>query len=142
MFFTTSLGTFNHSSKRTLFKCSTDYRKIVFTTLRVKPKSNLFSFRADYIVSMSILVNEYKRGFESRFVNYPTQLCNCHTVLNFAEFCRISLLLVQKMYRLLQFTDHVLVLQNLSFGTFKELLMIKSDVRVNDLINPYLIPIK
>ncbi|RMZ95601.1 hypothetical protein BpHYR1_024743 [Brachionus plicatilis] len=28
------------------------YRKLVYTTLRVKPKSNLFSFRADYIASI------------------------------------------------------------------------------------------
>ncbi|RNA16546.1 hypothetical protein BpHYR1_020586 [Brachionus plicatilis] len=27
----------------------TKYRKLVFTTLRVKPKSNLFSYRDDYI---------------------------------------------------------------------------------------------
>ncbi|RMZ97086.1 hypothetical protein BpHYR1_028684 [Brachionus plicatilis] len=27
------------------------------------------------------LVNEYRRGFESRFVNYPTPLCNCYLEL-------------------------------------------------------------
>ncbi|RNA01985.1 hypothetical protein BpHYR1_032675 [Brachionus plicatilis] len=28
-----------------------------------------------------ILVNEYREGFESRFIEYPTPLCNCY--LNF-----------------------------------------------------------
>ncbi|RNA02327.1 hypothetical protein BpHYR1_042029 [Brachionus plicatilis] len=36
-----------------------------------------------------------------------------------AEFCRIGILVEQRMYQLLQFTEHVLVLQNLSFGIFK-----------------------
>ncbi|RNA02266.1 hypothetical protein BpHYR1_048989 [Brachionus plicatilis] len=35
--------------------------------------------------------------------------------LNFVEFCRISILVVQRMYQLLQFTENVLVLQNLIF---------------------------
>ena len=31
---------------------------------------------------LTILVSEYRRGFESRFVNYPTPLCNCYFVLD------------------------------------------------------------
>ncbi|RNA45248.1 hypothetical protein BpHYR1_000276 [Brachionus plicatilis] len=45
-------------------------------------------------------------------------------VLFIVEFCRISILVVQRMYQLLQFTEHVLVYQNLSFGTFNILFLI------------------
>ncbi|RNA25224.1 hypothetical protein BpHYR1_007751 [Brachionus plicatilis] len=44
-------------------------------------------------------------------------------VLCIAEFCRISILVVQRMYQLLQFIEHVLPLQNLSFGIFNILFL-------------------
>ncbi|RNA29060.1 hypothetical protein BpHYR1_028943 [Brachionus plicatilis] len=63
---------------------------VVFSKYKKEISNRLFELSKRYVgtgLSHSIplvvrLVEEYKEGFESRYKEYPTQLCNCYLTIS------------------------------------------------------------
>ncbi|RNA43879.1 hypothetical protein BpHYR1_026137 [Brachionus plicatilis] len=56
----------------------------VFNKLKLLTVSNrLFEAALSHVVPLVVrLVEEYREGFESRYIEYPTPLCNCYLTIS------------------------------------------------------------